>query len=174
MQPEPTGRVIRAGQHTFDLILSRTFTDPPESLWASFTDPEQASLWIGRWKGSPGTGQTVDVQMLYEDGQPQSQVRISECARPELLRLLAEDEYGSWDLEVRLLQHSSGTRLDFIHHLDDPAAAESTGPGWEYYLDRLGAVRSGGAVPDFGDYYPGHGAYYAALAQAAAATSHSS
>ena len=167
MQPEPTGQVIRTEDRTFDLILNRTFPDPPEQLWASFTDPDQAALWIGRWEGRPGAGQEVDVQMLYEEGQPQSRIRISECTRAELLRLLAEDEYGSWDLEVRLHNNDGGTRLEFIHHLEDPAVAESTGPGWEYYLDRLGAVRSGGALPEFGSYYPAQGPHFAAQAAAA-------
>lgn len=167
MYPEPTGRVVRTGQRAFDLILTRTFAEPPESVWTSFTDPILAARWIGRWDGSPGRGQETQVQMLYEDGQPVSRVHIVDCVRPSLLRLMTEDEYGTWDLEVRFRPDDGGTALEFVHHLEDPAAAESTGPGWEYYLDRLSSARSGGTAPDFGDYYPRQGRHYAAQARAA-------
>lgn len=168
MQPEPTGRITRTGPETYDLTLTRSFPEPPSALWTGFSDPERAAQWFGRWEGSPRQGQTVDLQMLYEDGLPWSRVRISECAAPELLRVLVEDEYGSWDLEIRLHEEPDGTRLDFIHHLEDPLAAESVGPGWEYYLDRLTAARAGGTAPVFDDYYPGQGPYFLAQARAAA------
>ncbi|WAP51826.1 hypothetical protein OL239_00075 [Arthrobacter sp. ATA002] len=95
-------------------------------------------------------------------------MQVAECTAPEVLRLLVEDEYGSWDLEVRFRDSSGGTGLEFIHHLDDPLAAESVGPGWEYYLDRLTASLTGGTTPEFEDYYPGQGPYYLAQARAAA------
>ena len=40
--------------------------------------------------------------------------------------------------------------------------AESVGPGWEYYLDRLVAAESGGdpASLDFDDYYPSQSEHY--------------
>ena len=106
--------------------------------------------------------------MLYEEGQPTSRARISDCVPGERLRVLIEDEGGSWDLEVRLWNHDGATRLEFIQHLADAAAAEDTGPGWEYYLDRLSAARSGGTMPDFDERYLEQGPYYAAQARAAA------
>lgn len=168
MEPEPTGRITRTGPESYDLTLTRMFSEPPAALWSSFTDSAQASSWFGRWEGAPVQGETVDLQMLYEDGLPWSRLRVSECIAPDLLRVLVEDEYGSWDLEVRFRGGSGGTRLDFTQHLDDPLAAESVGPGWEYYLDRLAAVRNGGTIPEFGDYYPGQGPYFLAQARAAA------
>ncbi|MFJ7749682.1 SRPBCC domain-containing protein [Arthrobacter sp. NPDC097144] len=168
MQPEPTGRVHRTGPDSYHLTLDRTFPDPPSSVWSSFTDSSLAAPWFGRWEGSPHQGDSVSVQMLYEEGLPWSRFRISECSAPELLRVLVEDEYGSWDLEIRLRDAPGGAGLEFIHHLDDPLAAESVGPGWEYYLDRLTAVRTGGTVPEFEEYYPGQGPYFLAQARAAA------
>jgi hypothetical protein len=38
------------------------------------------------------------------------------------------------------------TTLDFVHHLSMPYDA-SIGPGWHYYLHRLGAVVAGTTVP---------------------------
>ena len=146
MEPEPTGRITRTGPESYDLTLSRTFPDPPGAVWSSFTDSSQAASWFGRWEGVPVPGESVDLQMLYEDGQPWSRLQVTECTSPELLRLLVEDEYGSWDLEIRFRTSAGGTRLDFTQHLDDPLAAESVGPGWEYYLDRLAAVRDGGTL----------------------------
>src|SRR3954469_16179359 len=48
-------------------------------------------------------------------------------------------------------------------HVPFAMTAESVGPGWEYYLDRLGAVLIGGDVTaiDFDrDYYPAMAAHY--------------
>ncbi|WP_104053642.1 MULTISPECIES: SRPBCC domain-containing protein [unclassified Arthrobacter] len=168
MEPQPTGRITRTGPESYDLTFSRLFSEPPDAVWSSFTDSAQTASWFGRWQGTPARGSWLDLQMLYEDGLPWSRLQVSECTAPELLRLLVEDEYGSWDLEIRFQGRSGGTRLDFIHHLDDPLAAEGVGPGWEYYLDRLAAVRGGATVPEFGDYYPGQGPYFLAQARAAA------
>lgn len=167
MCPVPTGRLVRTGPEAYDLIFTRNFLEPPSRLWRSFTDPAQAAQWFGRWEGTPGVGHSVDLQLLYEEGLPWSRVLVSACTAPELLRLLVEDEFGSWDLEVRFGQEPDGTRMHFIHHLEDPLAAESVGPGWEYYLDRLAASRTGGDPPVFGDYYPGQGPYFLAQAQEA-------
>ena len=40
--------------------------------------------------------------------------------------------------------------------MPDPAIAESVGPGWDYYLDRLVAAETGGDLADVDcdDYYP--------------------
>ena len=168
MQREPTGRISRTGPQTYNLTFIRNFAEPPSALWRSFTDPEQAGQWFGRWEGNPGRGESIDLQMLYEEGLPWSRLQIAECAAPELLRLVVEDEYGSWDLEVRFRESAGGTRLDFTHHLEDPLAAESVGPGWEYYLDRLTASLTGSTVPAFDEYYPGQSPYFLAQARAAA------
>lgn len=168
MEPEPTGRIMRTGPESYNLTLTRTFPEPPAAVWSSFADSSRAASWFGRWEGTPSRGASVDLQMLYEDGLPWSRLHVAECSAPELLRLLVEDEYGGWDLEIRFQDSAGGTRLEFIHHLDDPLAAESVGPGWEYYLDRLAAVRGGGTAPRFEDYYPGQGPYFLAQARAAA------
>ncbi|MFZ3454370.1 SRPBCC domain-containing protein [Arthrobacter sp. 7Tela_A1] len=168
MYPEPTGRVIRSGPDAYDLILNRPFTQSPQTIWASFTQPAEAALWFGRWDGRPGPGETVDVQMLYETNQPFGSFQLQECVPGERLRVSAEDEYGSWDLEVNLTGSAGGSAVEFIQHLEDLATVESTGPGWEFYLDRLGAVHGDGILPDFSNYYPAQGPYYAAQAQAAA------
>ena len=170
MQPEPTGRVHRTGEDSYSLVLTRSFPGTPAEVWTSFTDADQAAAWIGRWDGAPGPGSSFDFQMLYEEDQPNSRARLTQCVPPERLRVLMEDEGGSWDLEVRLWEDDGATRLEFIQHLADPAPAEDTGPGWEYYLDRLSAARSGRTPPDFDQHYLDQGPYYAAQARTAAAS----
>ena len=47
------------------------------------------------------------------------------------------------------------TTLRFVQRLAEPYDASSIGPGWHFYLDRLGAVLNGHDVPDdFDAYYP--------------------
>lgn len=169
MQSQPTGRVHRTGEQSYNLVLTRRLAEPPEEVWHSFADPDQAAAWIGRWDGSPGTGSSFDFQMLYEEGQPHSSTRVVDCTAGQRVRVLMEDEGGSWDLEIRLWDDGGATALELIQHLADPAAAEDTGPGWEYYLDRLAAARTGGTMPDFDDRYLDQGPYYAAQARAAKA-----
>lgn len=169
MQTESTGRVHRTGEDSYDLVLTRRLAGSPREVWASFADAGQASAWIGRWDGTPEPGSGFGFQMLYEEGQPTSQARLAECVPRERLRVLMEDDGGSWDLEVRLRDDDGGTRLEFTQHLADPAPAEDTGPGWEYYLDRLEAARSGDAQPEFDQRYLDQGSYYAAQARDAAA-----
>lgn len=62
---------------------------------------------------------------------------------------------GPWRLSVRLRQNEGGTTLEFTHRLAEPYDASSIGPGWHWYLDRLGAVVVGSALPEvWEDYYP--------------------
>lgn len=52
--------------------------------------------------------------------------------------------------------HGGGTRLCFVHDELDLQESGSTGPDWEYYLDRMATVLQGGD-PDavrFEDHYP--------------------
>jgi hypothetical protein len=48
------------------------------------------------------------------------------------------------------------TTLTFAQEVGDAVLAESVGPGWDYYLDRMVAAETGddlGSI-DFDDYYP--------------------
>ncbi|MCC3278889.1 MULTISPECIES: SRPBCC domain-containing protein [unclassified Arthrobacter] len=167
MEPEPTGRVLRTGDQSYQLILTRGFPVPPADIWSALTDPAQAAAWFGRWEGHPARNSSFDLQMLYEEGLPWSRVQVRDCAAPELLRLLVGDDDGAWDLEIQLQDAAGGTRMEFIQHLADPAAAGSYGPGWEYYLDRLKAALNGTPAPEFGDYYPAQGPYFEEQARTA-------
>jgi uncharacterized protein YndB with AHSA1/START domain len=159
----PGGRLQRTARGR-DLILTRTYTAPIEDVWASITESERTARWFGPWKGDAGPGRTIRVQMAYEDEQPWAEYTIDHCTPPSHLALGTVDEYGSWHLEVTLTEHDGETELVFTHHLDANAKVAEVGPGWEYYLDALGAARSGTDHPDFADYYPAMRDYYANLA----------
>jgi uncharacterized protein YndB with AHSA1/START domain len=160
MKPTPTGEVVSTEQGR-DLVLERTFRAPIEDVWASITEPERTARWLGPWKGEGAPGRTVELTMSAEDGAPPAAVRIEACAPPRHLRVAMDDAAGSWRLEAELTEADGITTLRLTHHLDDSADPASTGPGWEYYLDRLLAARDGTSMPDWDDYYPAQKAYYA-------------
>ncbi|MFC9606869.1 hypothetical protein ACFTTN_25835 [Streptomyces niveus] len=61
----------------------------------------------------------------------------------------------------RLLRTPGG--VDLIQHRDTEAGLGDIGPGWEYYLDMLGASLDGTPRPVFEDYYPAQKAYFEGL-----------
>ncbi|MET1051122.1 MAG: SRPBCC family protein [Mycetocola sp.] len=157
---QATGNVIATGDGAFDLVLTRTFDAPPAEVWASLTDPTRTAMWLGPWRGEAGVGQDIELQMAFEEGDEWSAVRIDACDPPQRIAVTVSNETGGWALEASVAEGDAGTALTFVHHLDDPALAEFTGPGWEYYLDNLVAVRAGIPLPDFADYYPAQAEYY--------------
>ncbi|WP_328367903.1 SRPBCC family protein [Streptomyces sp. NBC_00445] len=168
MTPEPTGRLVRTSAG-FDLILTRSYRAPVDDVWASVTESERTARWFGPWRGEAAPGRTVEVQMVFEEEAPWSSLLIEACEPPHRLAVSAEDEAGSWSLEL-LLAEAEGeaettgtTELRLVHHLTSTEHLGSTGPGWEYYLDMLTAARTGGPRPDFADYYPAQKAYFESL-----------
>jgi hypothetical protein len=99
---------------------------------------------------------------MQEDlsGGPQP-ARIIECVPPTRLVVELPSPDGPWLLSVSLQPRGAGTELVFYHRLAEPYDATSVGPGWHYYLDRLGAVVRGSDVPtDWDAYFPApEGAY---------------
>ncbi|MEU0688635.1 SRPBCC family protein [Streptomyces uncialis] len=163
MTPQPTGRLFRSADGD-ELILTRTFRAPVEDVWASVTDPERTVRWFGPWEGHGAPGRTVRVRLVFEEGEPWSEVRIDTCEPPRRLVVTTQDDYGSWRLEIRLTGTDDGhTRLALVHHLTGTEGLGEVGPGWEYYLDRLVTSRDGGDPPEFGAYYPAQKAYFEGL-----------
>ena len=163
MSPTPTGRLDRTADSS-DLILTRTFRAPVEDVWESVTDPERSARWFGPWKGRGASGNTIKVQLLFEEQTPWSDVRIDACEPPHRLAVSVLDPHGAWRMEVQLTDADGATELRLVHHLDTDAAVGEIGPGWEYYLDNLIASRDGTALPRFDDYYPAQKSYFEALA----------
>lgn len=162
MTPQPNGSLTGTPTGA-DLVLTRTFNAPITDVWDSLTESERTSRWFGPWSGRPGAGETITVTMTAEEGDPDAQMKIDACEPPHRLAVSVVDEYGSWYLEVHLTEQDGRTELRFVQHLTDAATAGDTGPGWEYYLDRLGAAVRDEPMPDFDDYHPAMKGYYEAL-----------
>ncbi len=157
--PQPTGRI--RGK---DLVLTRRFRASIEDVWTSITDPSSTARWVGRWEGTPGTGNEIRVQMGFEDGQPWLTKKIEACEPPRRLVLTSVGSAFTSRLELALKTTNDGCELEFIHHEVNRAMIGDVGPGWEYYLDMLVASRDGSPRPTFESYYPAQKAYFAGLA----------
>jgi uncharacterized protein YndB with AHSA1/START domain len=163
MSPTPTGRLLH-GDDGRDLVLTRKFRADIEDVWASITESERTARWFASWTGDAGPGKTIRQKLMFEEGQPESDLHIDACEPPRHLAVSAVDDYGSWRLEARLHETDGITTLTFIQHLDDSADPGMVGPGWEYYLDLLVSSREGTPQPAFDDYFPAQQAYYEGLA----------
>lgn len=159
MSPRPTGRLVSTATGT-DLVMERTFRAPIADVWQSVTDSDSLSRWFGSWTGDAGPGKYVTLQMAFEKDAPPSQVLIEACEAPSHLSVRMKDDYGDWRLELSLSQVGDTTTLRFVQHLLDVEAVGDTGPGWEYYLDKLVAARAGEPAPEFADYYPAQKPYF--------------
>ena len=165
MKPIPTGRLVPT-DNGYDLVLTRTLRAPIDDVWASLTDPVRTTRWFGPWEGTGGTGSTVQVRMVHEEGQPRMDIHIDACEAPTRLAISTADDDGVWRMEVRLSHMAGTTELNLVQHIERTDAVGSSGPGWEYYLDMLVAARNGTPLPDFADYYPAQKDYFDQLAAA--------
>jgi uncharacterized protein YndB with AHSA1/START domain len=166
MPARATGRAgTRDGRAA--VLFDRTFTAAPEQVWAAVTESDRLARWIGPWSGDPASG-SVTLQMSAEgDDLPGTRYEIDRCEPPRGLTVRAVDEAGGWNLAVDLHHEDGVTTLTFSQLIDDAAALESIGPGWDWYLDRLVAAESGHDVSalDFErDYYPALGEHYRRVA----------
>lgn len=148
------------------LALVRRFGVPIDDVWASVTESERLARWFGTWTGDPSSGRVlVTMNAEAEPGAP-AEFRVDACEPPRLLAVSAEDEYGNWRLSAELAEVDGGTTLTLRQRELDPKTLPETGPGWEWYLDRLVAAIEGGEPPTLAgfdtDYLP-MGPGYAAL-----------
>ncbi|MFC9471083.1 SRPBCC domain-containing protein [Nocardia sp. NPDC056952] len=158
----PTGDIV-ATPDGRDLVITRSLGLPIEEVWARLTDPHLTSGWYGTWEGEAGTGNTIQVQMRFEEGEPWSAMRIDDCNPPIHLGVSSTDQIGLWRLEVTLLDTGAATELRLVHHLTSEyqlAEIPQIGPGWEYYADMFVAACTHTERPDFADYYPSMSGYY--------------
>lgn len=168
MSIPPTGRIEKT-QAGLTIAIERQFPAAIEDVWASITDPERMTRWIGTWRGTPGVGRTVDFWMTAEGDGPPEPALIQECDAPRRLRVQTSVGEDSWMLAVTLDEAEGITTLRFTQDVTASTTVGDTGPGWEYYLDRLVATFSGEAFADWEDYYPAQEAHWLdALAQATA------
>ncbi|WP_299035893.1 SRPBCC family protein [uncultured Pseudokineococcus sp.] len=156
----PLGRVLRDADGV-RLEFERTYEHPVEDVWAALTEPDGLARWIGTVTGDPRSG-TVELVMSEDDGAAAEVVSVVECVPPSRLVVDLPSPDGPWRLSVVLRAEGRLAALVLTQRLDEPYDAGSIGPGWHYYLDRLGAVVGGRPVPaDWDAYYPALEPHYA-------------
>ena len=159
----PTGTLHDDGR---TLVLSRTFTAGIEEVWASVTDSERLGRWFGTWTGDPASGSVMVTMNAEPESGPAERFDIQACEPPRLLSVSAINAYGNWQLTVELSTVGGATTLLLRQEELDPGTLAETGPGWEWYLDRLVAAIAGQPPPTIegftADYLP-MGAAYAAM-----------
>lgn len=149
----PLGQVLRDDEG-MRVEFVRTYDDPVEEVWSALTEPDRVARWIGTLSGDPASG-TVELSMTEDKGATPVTVTILECEPPARLVVDLPSPDGVWRLSATLRAEDGVTRLVFIQRLSEPYDASSLGPGWHYYLDRLGAVLTGRPVPyGWDEYYP--------------------
>ena len=150
------------------LVLVRRFGVPIDDVWASVTESDRLARWFGTWTGDPASGTVlVTMNAEAEPGAP-APFRVDACEPPRLLAVSAEDEYGNWRLSAELTEVDGGTTLTLRQMDVDPKMLPETGPGWEWYLDRLVAAVEDAEPPSLADFdtdYLPLGPGYAVLAQ---------
>ena len=146
--PRATGRRDdRAG--TPYLVFERTFRAPIADVWAAVTEPERLERWIGTWSGDPASGAIAFRMTAEGEDVPEEEIVIDECVEPTRLVLRSatpDDPQRLWRWELALAEADGVTTLTFAQEVTNVAIAESVGPGWDYYLDRL-VTACGGADP---------------------------
>ncbi len=166
MSATPTGFLTRRGDRDC-VSWQRTFDSPIDDVWAAITESERLARWIGTWTGDPADGFVMFTMTAEGEDVPEARFDIAECDRPHLLRVETVDDFGAWYLTLELTEGGGVTTLTMSQVIDEITAVENTGPGWEYYLDRLVTAEIGGDVAgiDWDDYYPAQREHYVGLAE---------
>lgn len=157
----PNGRVVRDADG-LELIVERAVKAPASEVWSWFTDSAKLERWIGAWEGTARVGGTVSFTMLAEPGATPEELTVLICDRPN--HFLGDLGSAGWRVGFTLAEAGGTTIIFFTQRLTRGADAGSIGPGWEYYLDRMIAARSGLPLPIWDDYYPAFSSYYTRVA----------
>ena len=150
MVVQATGRVVR-DRRGLDLIVERTVPAPAAEVWKWLTASTHLKKWIGSYKGTPIVGGEIAFSMSFEEGSGSSQVTVTECAQETrfVLDWVAGNGGGApWHVAVSIADLGASTVVFLAQRISDPKQAGEVGPGWEYYLDRMLAARSGAAMPE--------------------------
>lgn len=137
------------------LTFRRVYPDPPETVWATLTESDRLARWYGSFTGDPRPGGTVELTITAPEdaGGPPTTVSIEECEPQRRLRIsFAMGDGEPWEISLDLAPSDSGTVLDFRQVLPEAYSPTDVGPGWHWYLDRLGAELAGQPFPAWTDY----------------------
>ncbi|MEO7268485.1 MAG: SRPBCC family protein [Knoellia sp.] len=162
--PRATGRA-QEREGTAYLVFERTFRAPITDVWAAVTESDRLVRWIGHWDGDPTSGAVTFYMTAEAADAPAETIHIDECDAPRrvVMRSARPDDHNlEWKWQIDLAEADGVTTLTFAQEVADNTLAESVGPGWDYYLDRMVAAENGvdlGHI-DFNDYYPAFAEHY--------------
>lgn len=148
-----------------ELHIERRFAAPIEAVWAAVTESDRLERWIGRWERD-AAGDLIFYMTAEGEDVEGEKYTILECTPPYSFSADTQVGENTWHLRLELRRDEHGTVLRFAQLLGDDDMS-NVGPGWEYYLDRLGAVlddRDASSVA-WDEYYPAMREYYAALSE---------
>jgi len=157
----PNGRVVRDSD-SLELIVERAIEAPADEVWRWLTSPSLLTQWIGSWEGEPAVGSTISFTMSAEPGAAPEPLTVLVC--DPNLHFLCDMGESRWRIGFSLAEVQGLTLVFFTQRLERAQDAGSIGPGWEYYLDRMIAARSGLPLPIWDEYYPAFSSYYARVA----------
>ncbi|RKW71150.1 SRPBCC family protein [Galactobacter caseinivorans] len=188
----PCGSAVSREEGT-GLAFQRSYPVSARRLWAAIASSAGMAPWIGEYDGDPAAG-SVSFRMTAEAvDAPAMTARIHRCEPGRRYEVSTAEPAGGIHLILEIQDGAQGaaakeqgsatvagaesSQLIFTHLSSDPGAASMWGPGWEYYLDRLGhtldKVTPEGAWPaadtisptllDFNEYPERFGAHYAAI-----------
>lgn len=152
-----------------ELVLTRRFRAATAEVWSSLTEPRLLERWVGRWEGDPSSGRVEFFMTAESPDAEAAECTITRCEPPYRYAVDTATPGGVWHLALDLAESGGVTTLTFRQRLDPDDDATSIGPGWEYYLDRLVAVREGRAAETVAweSYWPAQRDHYAAAAAGA-------
>lgn len=164
----PNGRLV-VGERGRELEIDRIFSVGIDRLWTAVTNSEQLAGWIGRWDGDPETGEVTFYMTAEGDDIPGAPTKISSCIPPFRYSVQVDTDPASWQIQVELSEAVHGSQLRFRQVIDG-TELENVGPGWEFYLDRLGTFLIGEDVRqvNWQEYYPAMRDYYQVLGESGA------
>jgi uncharacterized protein YndB with AHSA1/START domain len=142
-----------------EILNSRVVAFPPETVFASFSDPSRLAQWWGP-DGFTNTFHEFDFRpggvwkftMHAPDGAAYAMDhRFVEVMPPERVEIRHIQPGHDFTLTVALVPEARGTRVTWRMFFDDPAEAEKLRPfllnANEQNLDRLAAHLSGSDMP---------------------------
>lgn len=128
---------------------ARSFSAPPERLFAAFENPEQLAQWYGpegftnefhEFNFQPGAAWRLTMRGPDGTEYPMTK-RFLEIVYYELITIRHEQEGHGHTMHVKISKEGSGSRMEWAMVFDDPAEAERVRefvvPANEQNFDRL-------------------------------------
>ena len=124
------------------LVFERELRHPVEAVWRAVTEPDQLKQWFP-------AEVTVDVReggamtFTFPDGDAsESKGEVTYLDPPNCFQFKWGEETLRFDIEPA----ENGSRLRFIHFIDDRGAAARDAAGWHVCLDLLERSLTGDAT----------------------------